>query len=89
MTQRTQLSLHSWKRVPQSIYPHSTGAAPYGILTSETVMGVSSQFFFSGLFLLVRAIDEWVWGVVGDLPSAHMGTRDLKNPYEVLREYIR
>jgi hypothetical protein len=44
------------------------------------------------LFRIVPArpsTDEWLWVVVGDLPSAHMGTRDLKSPYEVLREYVR
>jgi hypothetical protein len=44
------------------------------------------------LFRIVPArpsTDEWLWVVVGDLPSAHMRAQDLKNPYEVLREYIR
>jgi hypothetical protein len=33
-------------------------------------------------------VDEWLWVVVGDLPSAHFVTDDLKTPYEVLEAYI-
>jgi hypothetical protein len=35
-------------------------------------------------------IDEWIWVVVGDLPSAYLGTGDfdLKNPAQALDGYI-
>ncbi len=33
-------------------------------------------------------VDEWLWVVVGDLPSAYFVTDDLKTPYQVLEAYI-
>jgi len=33
-------------------------------------------------------VDEWLWVVEGDLPSACFVTDDLKNPHDVLKAYI-
>jgi hypothetical protein len=33
-------------------------------------------------------VDEWLWVVVGDLPSAHLVTDDCKTPSQALEGYI-
>lgn len=53
----------------------------------DGVGGIVAVFLFR--FLSARLdIDEWIWVVVGDLPSAYFATDDLKSPCEVLEAYI-
>jgi hypothetical protein len=53
----------------------------------DGVGGIVAVFLFR--FLSARPdIDEWLWVIVGDLPSAYFVTYDLKSPYEVLETYI-
>jgi len=35
-----------------------------------------------------KDVDEWLWIVEGDIPSAYFVTDDLKNPHDVLKTYI-
>lgn len=35
-----------------------------------------------------EGVDEWLWVIVGDLPSAYLVTDDATNPLEALRLYI-
>jgi hypothetical protein len=53
----------------------------------DGVGGVVAVFLFRVLPSR-PGIDEWLWIVVGDLPSAYFVTDDLKSPYEVLEAYI-
>jgi hypothetical protein len=49
--------------------------------------GVVAIFFF-GIVPSRPDADEWLWVVVGDLPSAHLVTDDCKVPSAALETYI-
>jgi hypothetical protein len=49
--------------------------------------GVVAIFLF-GIVPARSQVDEWLWVVVGDLPSAYLVTDDCKVPSEALQGYI-
>ena len=49
--------------------------------------GVVAIFLF-GIVPTRSQVDEWLWVVVGDLPSAYLVTDDCKVPSEALQGYI-
>ena len=53
----------------------------------DGVGGVVALFLFR---VSIRDLDlpQWVWIVVGDLPSAYLGFQDLDSPYAALLLYI-
>ncbi len=57
------------------------------IYFGDGVGGIVAVFLFHIVPARPR-VDEWLWVVVGDLPSAYFVTDDLKSPYEVLEAYI-
>ena len=65
----------------------------------EWCQGIEEKYFGAGiggvvaifLFGIVPArqqVDEWLWVVVGDLPSAYLVTDDCEVPSEALQGYI-
>jgi hypothetical protein len=53
----------------------------------DGIGGVVAVFLFR--ILPARPdIDEWLWVVVGDLPSAYLATEDIKSPRHALDAYM-
>jgi hypothetical protein len=53
----------------------------------EGIGGIVSIFLME-LYPVPTGIDQWLWVVVGDLPSAYFVVDECSNPLEALRWYI-
>ena len=76
------------------------GSAKTFLLSFTWCAGIREEYYGFGvggvvavfLFRIVRArpgVDEWLWVVVGDIPSAYLVTDDAPNPACALAGYIR
>jgi hypothetical protein len=61
----------------------------------DSCVSIVDTYFGDGIGAIVAEIlparadvDEWIWVVVGDLPSAYFDVENIQSPHEALDEYI-
>jgi hypothetical protein len=75
---------NQWRQMRKSSWNHLNGVKRSKRSISARVVAI----FLFGIVPARQQVDEWLWVVVGDLPSAYLVTDDCKVPSEALQGYI-